>query len=553
MRHFRLFLLFIIFIFEAQYTHAVYGSPSDACPFGFRSSNESYINTSVTICQNKGNAAPSSLSPTINVYFVTDLGCKLTTIPKNDCAIDDDDSSDDDGCYPADYPDGVCPTQECTTSTGKTFNLATSKSCSDYSEDPSGESCSGSVDSSGDGQPCIVNDGGSAGGSTDGDTYTGDGGSDGGGSGDGGGGDSDGGGDGSSLSDREQNEQQCSIGHIDLGSGCQPIPDNCGYINGSYQCANPEPPSGCGTIEAPGQLPVTDCFEEQDGCGWFGTGVDAQYGCYDAPDGECEGGYIINGVCNSSDTQTQCPSGYVNNNGTCENYQGCPIGSTMSSLTNSCEPDDCPDGKYRHVGQCIDIPPPPTTDVPGTDGPGTDGPATDVDLSSVNSRLDAINQSVKTADQNNQNSINQNTSAINSMKDSLTQAIQNIPGGGGDSSTGQATNQKLDEIKDEMTSSVPLARSMDIQSSFDFVQIEQDITDSKTMISDSYTAFKDTVKTSFSFTPSGTGSLPCIATFDYGGQQTTICLSDYESQLSKIPPAMVFLSLVAAAFIVLRK
>ena len=550
MRYLRNCFLFILFL----YAHNTYAQTlSDKCPDGYR--NEA-IYTTLTVYNLDDCIPPDNSNDTVygvNPIFSPQYEgapdrwfCDIEYVHADDCAQPEDDTNDDGGCYPSDYPDGVCPTKECTTSTGKTFNLAQHKSCSDYSEDQTGESCNQSGDIYGVNKPCITNDGGSGGGSTDGDTYTGGDGS--------GGGDGTGGGDGSSISEREQDEQQCaSIGQKDFGSGCEPIPDNCGYIFGKYDCANPEPPSGCGTIQAPGELPITDCFEQKDGCGWFGPEGQEQYGCYDAPDGQCDGGYIINGVCNKSGETTQCPAGYTNNNGTCENYQGCPIGTTMSSLTNSCEPDDCPDGKYMHVGQCIDIPPPPTTDGPGTDGPGTDGPGTDVDLSSVNSRLDAINQSVKTADQNNQNSINQNTSAINSMKDSLTQAIQNIPGGGGDSSTGQATNQKLDEIKDEMTSSIPLARSMDIQTSFDFVQIEQDITDTKTMISDSYTAFKDTVKTSFSFTPSGTGSLPCIATFDYGGQQTTICLSDYESQLSRIPPAMVFLSLVAAAFIVLRK
>src|SRR5690606_15407607 len=127
------------------------------------------------------------------------------------------------------------------------------------------------------------------------------------GGGDTGGGDTGGGGDiggGDSGDQRFQDEQQCGIGlRFDDGS-CRPIPDNGGDVNGVYACANPEPPSGCGSINN-----VPGCYESAPGCGYF----NGEYGCFDSDDSvNCNGGFLINGVCNKDGQQPySCPIGYT--------------------------------------------------------------------------------------------------------------------------------------------------------------------------------------------------------------------------------------------------
>jgi hypothetical protein len=95
----------------------------------------------------------------------------------------------------------------------------------------------------------------------------------GGGGGDSGGGDSDGG-----IPDQDN---ECGISQIDDGSGCVPIPDNCGYVDGVYKCANSEPPSGCGTYGADGEPLIEGCIEENTNCGWFGAAGFEVYSCFD--------------------------------------------------------------------------------------------------------------------------------------------------------------------------------------------------------------------------------------------------------------------------------
>ena len=271
-----------------------------------------------------------------------------------------------------------------------------------------------------------------------------------GGPGDGGGDPGDGGGDpgdGDSNQTRTDDESSCGIGMRPDSSGfCRPIPDNCGYINGVYACAQPEPPSGCGTIAGPDGVPISDCFEEKPGCGYFND----TYGCFDSDDStSCQGGILINGVCNKDgQQQPSCPAGYkyVEGSGCVNSVSSCPIGTSKSPLTGACETDDCPAGKYYMGGVCLDIPPTPQPGTnPGTDpgtNPGTD-PGNDsdkIDLSSVNSRLDRMISAQKTADANNLSALNR----VGSKIENLHATNKNIL------SESKRANQKLTDIKDSV-------------------------------------------------------------------------------------------------------
>ncbi len=268
--------------------------------------------------------------------------------------------------------------------------------------------------------------------------------------GDGGGDPGDGGGDpgdGDSNQTRTDDESSCGIGMRPDSSGfCRPIPDNCGYINGVYACAQPEPPSGCGTIAGPDGVPISDCFEEKPGCGYFND----TYGCFDSDDStSCQGGILINGVCNKDgQQQPSCPAGYkyVEGSGCVNSVSSCPIGTSKSPLTGACETDDCPAGKYYMGGVCLDIPPTPQPGTnPGTDpgtNPGTD-PGNDsdkIDLSSVNSRLDRMISAQKTADANNLSALNR----VGSKIENLHATNKNIL------SESKRANQKLTGIKDSV-------------------------------------------------------------------------------------------------------
>jgi len=436
-----LFLIPLLFFSELSHSAGI----GESCKYGYRNPLDIRWQTGNTSwCE----SAIASLNTLDDGYVYgavcTDLGDGRSAMEgkkvlKEDCASRADDTEDKDGCYSSDMPNGVCPTKECTASNGTVFNLAIGKNCSDYdvsSTDPDGVPCNN----------CIVHDGGADGGSSDGNGGGETGGGETGG-GETGGGETGGGetgGDGSSTStDRDSNETSCGIGQIMGANGCGPMPDNCGYINGSYQCANPEPPSGCGTIQAPGELPIEDCFEEKKNCGWFGPSGQEKYSCLDVTgDPTCNGGIIINGVCDNDDhTPTSCPSGYSLVNGVCKDYNSCPIGSSMG-LGGSCETDDCPSGKYMHMGQCLDIPEPPpkVTDTGGDTTP----PTTDIDLSSVNNNLNKVNNnlskintSIKTADSN-------NTSKLNQVKTSVDKVGEKID-------TASATNsEKLDAINDSI-------------------------------------------------------------------------------------------------------
>ena len=136
-------------------------------------------------------------------------------------------------------------------------------------------------------------------------------------------------------------------------------------------------------------------------------------------------------------------------NGVCEDYDSCPIGSSKNSVTGQCETDDCPSGQYLHMGQCLDIPEPPTdpnptdptdpnptdpTDPNPTDptDPNPTDPA-DIDLSSIESKLNNINQSIKNSDTNNVNKLNEvsnnikkTTDAVNSASDKNTESLKKI-------------------------------------------------------------------------------------------------------------------------------
>lgn len=63
--------------------------------------------------------------------------------------------------------------------------------------------------------------------------------------------------------------------------------------------------------------------------------------------------------------------------------------------------------------------------------------------------------------------------------------------------------------------------------------------------------FRSSLSDSMNLT--STTGLPCIGSIDYGGQTTSLCLSQYESQLSKVGPAMIFIAYFIAAMIILRR
>src|SRR5690606_12596597 len=131
----------------------------------------------------------------------------------------------------------------------------------------------------------------------------------------------------------------------------------------------------------------------------------------------------------------------------------CPIG-TRRGFDGTCQPDDCPAGKYMLGGVCMDIPPPPN--VPsGTpnNGPGTGtnpGSPDDVkvDLTSVNSRLDNILNANKTGLTNAVNAQNKTTTAIQDLHDTNKQLLSEVKELGG----------SIDSVKesvDSLIGSVP--------------------------------------------------------------------------------------------------
>jgi len=437
----KLFLILLPLLLFSEFSYSSLNSPlSDSCPYGYRNSVTSIFGQKrpdVPSCKDLygwAETGPAGWSTTS-----TNL-CVLEQVTASNCADPEDDTENTGGCY-KDDPSGCPSLKDCTTASGNTFSLSENKNCSDYTEsnDPAicGESAGLIV--------CFVNDGGADGGATDGTTYTG---GEGTGSegGDGTGSEGGGGGEGGGEDDRTTNENSCGIGQIDGDAGCEPIPDNCGYVNGSYQCANPEPPSGCGTIQAPGELPIEDCFEQEENCGWFGAAGQEKYGCLDVTnDPTCEGGIIINGVCNNEGQEpTSCPSGYSLVNGVCENYQSCPIGTSKNSLTNACEADDCPTGKYMHMGQCLTIPEPPSAETGGETG-GENQQPNEVDLSSVNSNLNEINNSIKIADSNNVNKLTQVKNSVDSVKTSVDSVGEKVD-------TASTTNsEKLDKLNDTVS------------------------------------------------------------------------------------------------------
>ncbi len=186
---------------------------------------------------------------------------------------------------------------------------------------------------------------------------------------------------------------------------------------------------------------------------------------------------LINGICNKDGQQPiSCPVGfkYSEGNGCVNAVTSCPIGTSKSSLSNTCEPDDCLPGKYSIGGVCLDIPPTPENPNPGTD-PGTDpgtNPGTDptnpdpdkVDLSSVNSRLDKMISAQKTADSNNVNALNRVGSKIDTLNTTSTGIL----------AEGKKTNSELKDLN--KTASDILSEIKNKNDSFDDLLSETDET-----------------------------------------------------------------------------
>ena len=307
--------------------------------------------------------------------------------------------------------------------------------------------------------------------------------------GDGTGGDGTGGdGAGSYGDDRLNDESDCGIGlRPDQDGICRPIPDACGYVNGEYMCSQPEPPSGCGTIAGPDGEPISGCFEDQDGCGYF----NGNYGCFDAvDDAHCAGGILINGICNKEDgpAPTQCPIGYVLQDGGCVNaVNQCPIGTSLDAFTGTCTQDDCPAGMYSLGGACLDIPPPPDPDnyEPPANVPPPDSEYPRVDLTSVNNRLDRLISRNNSGFSNAVNAANRTTSAVNNLNNTAqsilteekkqTSSLANITKDISDLS--DMASDALTEMPDDADQSVVGQASADAQQHIDtaFSELESDL------------------------------------------------------------------------------
>ena len=74
-------------------------------------------------------------------------------------------------------------------------------------------------------------------------------------------------------------------------------------------------------------------------------------------------------TCEDEPEKTKCPAGYYADGEDCKSLDDCKLGSSLSSLTAACEPDDCSDGYYAtSTGLCETCPegtscykePPPT-------------------------------------------------------------------------------------------------------------------------------------------------------------------------------------------------
>jgi len=357
------------------------GSLSDACQYGHRNVMTNSRNYSIS------SHCPSISLPTANSlsnqgYVVGDpyfsgpsdgVGtCKVPYVSLKDCANTASDDTGQDGCY-ADE-DCANDNQKCESPSGKEFELDLGKSCSDYCQGPSvsfdqsttppGVNTKGSIHQcgtnpegyGGDRLTDAVSDepedepedppdgsgddsGPDAGSGSDGGSIPGEGDSD---------------PDDVPPLDRDIDEAQCGIGQRFTESGCQPLNDRCGYVNGIYTCMDESPPDGCGqAVDLNGNV-VDGCFEEPDGCGY----VNRQWTCLDAVDDiNCGGGLIINGVCNrpGNDTTSQyCPPDMHWDGKKClNNGSNCPIGQVLSS--GSCVNDGCPSGQQQVKGACVAI------------------------------------------------------------------------------------------------------------------------------------------------------------------------------------------------------
>lgn len=86
---------------------------------------------------------------------------------------------------------------------------------------------------------------------------------------------------------------------------------------------------------------------------------------------------------------------------------------------------------------------------------------------------------------------------------------------------------------------------------FDDAALDADIEQLKTEFTDTIAQIKALVSGSLSI--GAVGSLPCFGPFTYGEITKQWCLSEYDSALSKIGPAILFLSFFASAIIIFRR
>jgi len=314
---FLIFILVLLFFSEFSYSTTI----EDICPNGFRNDTTEYTNQYSDSCEaNTGVSGGFKIAGNWKVYDdVGHRGCFVTKVAIDDCAADEDDTADNEGCYPIDYPDGVCPTQECTTSTGITFNLAAGKSCSDYSEvdnnsqsgDEATENCEGSPN-------CIINDGGANGGSTDGPDGSGDGG---GGDGDSGGGDETGG---------DPSESDCVTGVEDDPSTLQ-LNECTGETSGSGLDPDPDPET---------DPPTSEGCADYSACRAKGIS-----------DTSCDDGnrdYFLFQFISAGDFVAECEACGGPNSLSFSQCQDGACDYGFNSITNKCWTIDCPHG------DCID-------------------------------------------------------------------------------------------------------------------------------------------------------------------------------------------------------
>ena len=474
------YFLFVIFSLFSSLSYS-FQTVEEACPFGHKKSTRTgvvaFSDDPINDCEGIDYSGASFLIIGSPIPDQENGRCLATIIDKDDCGTGPEnlDCPVNTACTPPD-PDPDCPPgQICYKCSGSSVFDPVTKQCRSGGGDGSssggdgsssggdGSSSGGDGSSSGGDGSSSGGDGSSSGGDGsssggDGSSSGGDGsssGGSGGGSGSSGGGGSGGSGSGggSGVSDKDQNEDQCGIGQVSTNSGCRPIPDNCGYVNGAYHCTG-SPPSGCGTIGS-SDGDIDGCFEERQGCGWIDVGNGPEYGCFDADDSQnCQGGILINGVCNQSGSESSCPSGYVNQNGSCVNpVNNCPIGTGTNPVTGACESDDCPPGKYSRFGQCLDIPSNPGTgsssggSSSGSSSSGGDGSSSGsdgVDLSSLNNRLDRILQQSKNSDSNNSNNLNKVNSSVNRLNETNSKILSEVEG----------VSQSIDDLSENLTDEI---------------------------------------------------------------------------------------------------